>query len=553
VHYSVPDYDAVMIGVAVRVQVGCACGRSVPINALAARAVCPTCTKPVSVELARLVPEMVAADAELGKTRSVALLGTHAQLDSVREDPSCASCGTPVPDEAASFAARGFTMCPGCGARIAVRPPPPELAPLLRGASLIIGEDVDQIETGVASKAPNAAQPIELRCTSCHAPLAVDGTRRTVRCAYCSTDLFLPDDLWLRLHAAAQVRPFFLCWASRAAVAAATTRVFEWRQLRDAVLGPDGNLYCAGKDEHEDVPAVWCMAPDLSVRWTRAVELDGKVQLALDSRGLIAWQPGKHSALVLSIHDGSPICTLGGEEPIGAKVHHLNLDRGNQLCVDPDGTLLALIGTNLVRFAADGTGIETWPPRAGAFGAKHDKVAPLYDASRSLRFPNYVSLDQVRDRPHTLSESARLHVARDGGVFVQRGDTLAHLDRAGAVVYKLVLPNIADDVATNRIGTDAAGNCYAVCTRPGASPHEHVLIRVSPDGKRVDLLATDHAHGGPLASTRTCLAVAPDGTCYLLDDSMRVRIVGPDGVARHVSQAARDEDERIMRERAKRA
>jgi DNA-directed RNA polymerase subunit RPC12/RpoP len=541
-----------MIGVAVRVSVGCACGRLVPINALISRALCPACNKPVEVELARLVPDVIAADADLGKTRSIALIGKHAQLESTREDPACASCGTPVPDEAAAFAARGFTMCPGCGARIAVRPPPRDLAPLLRGASLIVGEDLEQMATGAAGKAPNAAQPIELRCTSCHAPLKIDGTRRTVRCEYCSTDLFLPDDLWLRMHPIERRRSFYLCWTSREAVAASTARAFEWRQLRDVALGPDGNLYCAGKDDHKDVPAVWCMGPDLAVRWTRPVELDGKLGLALHARGLIVWQPGKHSALVLSLHDGSPIGTLGGAEPAGATVHHLDLDRGNQLCADPDGTLLAVIGYHLVRFAADGTGVETWPPRAGMFGSKHEKLAPLYDASRSLRNVSYAEPDQLRDRPHALSDSALLHVAPDGGVFVLRGNALARLDRSGAVIYKLVLPNVYGE-ATNHIGTDAAGNCYAVCTRPGASPREHVLIRVSPDGKRVDTLATDHAHGGPLANSRISLAVAPDGTCFMLDDCMRVRVIAPDGSARHISQAARDEDARLMRERAKQA
>src|SRR6185312_6676786 len=167
-------------------------------------------------------------------------------------DPRCTRCQTAIPDEAAAFTGRGFTMCTGCGAKIGMRTPPESLVPMLRGASIVCGEELDQL-SHAPGPAPNAVPgSIVVRCASCSAPLPVDGTQRTVRCAYCATDVVLPDDVWLRLHPTAEVKPFYLCWSSQGAVVAAVLRDFRWGQFRDAVVGPDGNLYCIGIDRALD-------------------------------------------------------------------------------------------------------------------------------------------------------------------------------------------------------------------------------------------------------------------------------------------------------------
>ena len=529
----------------------------VPINALVTRAPCPACQRPVEIALERwqsLLGHVVTPDAAPGKTGSVGMLGEPIKLDSVREDPRCARCGTAIPDEAAGFAARGFTMCPGCGARIGVRPPPESLVPVLRGASLVCGEDHDQLAQTPAAAAPKAAHPVELRCATCSAPLPVDGTQRTVHCAYCGADMFLPDDVWLRLHPIAEVKPFYLCWSSRTAVVAATLRDFAWSQLRDAVVGPDGKLYTIGVDRALDKPSLWCMGLDLAVQWKHDDLPIGahKTRIAIHANRLLVWQPGKHSALAFAMEDGAAVGSVGGEEPAGATVHHMDLDRASALCGDPDGTLLAQIGYNLVRFAGDGTGIATWPPRAGMFGMKHDKLAPLYSPQRDLRRPSFIELAKIPDRPTSLSEATRLHVAGDGTVYAMDGEAVARFDRNGHAIYRRTLP-IAS-IASRRVCADAAGNAYALCTRPGAHPREYVLLRISPDGARVDTVATDHAHGGPLgADDDVTLATCADGTCVVLTYGGSARVIAPDGTPRYVSQTAREDDERDRKQRAERA
>ena len=529
----------------------------VPINALVTRAPCPACQRPVEVSIERwqrLLANIVPPDAPPGKTGSVALMGDPIKLDSVREDPRCARCQTAIPDEAAGFAARGFTMCPGCGARLGVRPPPESLAPVLRGASLICGEDLDQVAQKPGAAAPKSAHPIELRCATCSGPLHVDGTQRNVHCEYCGSDMFLPDDVWLRLHPISEVRPFYVCWASQGAVATAALREFRWDQMRDAVAGPDGKLYVVGVDHATDRMALWCMGLDLALTWKHddVPVSDSKTRLALDGRRILLWQPGKHSAVAYAMQDGAALGSVGGEEPAGATVHHMDLDRASALCCDPDGTLLAQIGYNLVRFAGDGTGVETWLPRPGMFSVKHEKLAPLYSPQRSLRRPDYSHIEKLPDRPTSLPESTLLAIARDSSVFMMDGNAIARLDRHGHVLFRHTLQ--ISGVASRRMVLDAAGNAYAICTRPGTYPYEYVLLKISPDGARVDTLATDHAHGGPLgAADDVTLAVTPDGTCVVLSYDGIARVIGPDGTPRYISPAAKDEDERDRKKREARS
>jgi hypothetical protein len=355
------------------------------------------------------------------------------------------------------------------------------------------------------------------------------------------------------LHPNAEVKPFYLCWSSQGAVAAAVLRDFRWGQFRDAVVGADGNLYCLGIDRALDRPSLWCMTPELAVRWKHDDMPIGehKTRLLIDTQRprILVWQPGKHSALAFAIDNGAAIGSVGGEEPAGATVHHLDLDRASALCADPDGTLLALIGYNLVRFSGEGTGTETWPPRPGMFGMKHEKLAPLYSAQRDLRRPDFAALAAIHDRPTSLPGLTKLHIGGDGSVYAQDQDAIARFDRSGRVIYKRTLP-IASTVS-RRIVADAAGNAYAIVTRPGTPPREHVLLRISPEGARVDTIATDHAHGGPLgADDDITLAVASDGTCFVFSYGGSARVIGPDGTPRYISSAAREDDERDRTQRA---
>lgn len=126
--------------------------------------------------------------------------------------------------------------------------------------------------------------------------------------------------------------------------------------------------------------------------------------------------------------------------------------------------------------------------------------------------------------------------------YAVRHDWLAKLDRTGKLVYKL---HLAQSVS-GRAGADAAGNAYVVAH----VDRKRSLLRISPDGKRIDTLAVDHIQGGVLYHDNDLLLVGPDGTSYHVRYSMAVRVLAPDGRLVFISERARTEDADEAKRRA---
>jgi LSD1 subclass zinc finger protein len=493
-----------------------------------------------------LIDNVVRADAPLGKTGSVSTLSDDMNLDSGREDPKC-TCGAALPDEIVQFAERGFAMCGACGKRTSVRPPPAELAPLVRGATFVIGENLAQLAGAVAQDAPKSREPVVLNCTNCRAPLQLDGANRRVRCQYCNTDLYLPDEVWLKLHPIAAVQRFYLVWPSAAAVIAAKQATFAWGTLYAAEVGADGNLYCFGVGGGSW--SVWCMAPDFRVRWlnqkVESVAHISDATMALDPTGrVLVWNGKQHSLQVFSATDGASLGRLGGKQPADATTRVLDVVKLDELAVDRDGTLVALIGGHLCRFAPDGNPIELWPAKSGLFGTKHEKLLPLYDPDGGVKDTETVYPESVASHPHVLDGYTRIAVGWDGMYYFVRDEWVAKLDRTGKVMYRV---NVVDNVA-GKIGADAAGNAYVVAR----NDRQRSLLRISPDGKHIDRLQTDHLNGGSLCHDDDTLSVGSDGTTYHLRFDMVLRVIAPDGRAVFVSDKAKELDakERAARDKA---
>jgi sugar lactone lactonase YvrE len=408
------------------------------------------------------------------------------------------------------------------------------------GIAYLVAEEAAQLG-GAPGKAPAAPQPIVLYCANCKAPLSVDGSSRIVRCQYCSTDVYLPDDLWQRLHPVATVARWYLC-TSAEHVAARRVQTWQWGSLEDVVMDPAGNLYCVGAHEDAfDDASVWCLAPDLSLRWF--VDLKdfaySDAHLALDPGGrLLVWREHKHSALVLSAQNGATLGKLGGKQPDGATAHTFDLDHAKWLRFDADGSILALLGERLVRFSGDGGPLPTWPPKKGMFGAKAEKLRPIYGPGHQLIDVDGVYIEHVGSQPTELDDYTHLHVGWDGRLYAERSEWVACFDRSGERVYRTKLP--VDDMKGDYLGTDAAGNLYVPATLAG-DPRPRVIVRVSPDGKRVDTIATDHRQGG-VVGDEDRMVVRSDGIIVLLGYGMRWRVIGPDGGLRAQSDKSRQED-----------
>lgn len=546
-----------MLGVALELRGQCdGCGQPLPINGCVDHIVCSGCQRghALGAETWKmLLEDEVSSVDELemneGRHRSVMSGSGGYHLMVGHQHPRCGRCKTTIPDEAASdaFLDRGWVGCVGCGEKMSLRRAPPAVAAL--GAFALVGEDPKLVASGLASgQAPmvtataTASGPVVLFCPSCNGPLQVDGASRMVSCQYCSTGVYLPDDVWHRLHPVATVSRWYL-WLPEQDKAQRALARFAWSSVEDMAIAPGVIMFCTGNGrlgEHgRDGLAVWCMGADLAVRWARMdIDLDESgTKLALDREGrLIVWNASKHSAVVLSSVDGSTLGTLGGREPEGARVHGFDLARCTDLFADPDGTLLGYMGEKrLVRYTRDGEGIATWPPRGGLFGPKEEKLSPLFDRSHRLSSPEDVPYIEGVGH-HPLWMEIDLELGHDGRLYGKRSQQLVCFDRDGKRVYRVSVA--VDSICSHGLGADASGHAYVLGYMRGDS-NPHVLIRASPDGA-CSVIATDRRHGGVLGS-ETDLYVAPDGTMVMLS-SDQVRIVGPDGRLVLLNAAAKEHE-----------
>jgi hypothetical protein len=561
-----------MIGLCVELMAECTgCRQPVAINSLVTQVFCSRCSRPVEVSVERwksLLEDVIlkAPKLELKEGRTSTMMGGAGTLNLMygRMNPRCEGCKTELVLAQAMEQARstnGYAGCASCQKWIAIRVPPGDLlAQVAPGVTCLIGEDPAQLQGQPTSmQTPNAGSPVFFPCPQCGGGLKVDGSNRMVPCQFCGGSAYLPDDLWQRLHPAVTASRWYLMYDEQAAKAVEATRPFPWKSLFDAVIDEQGLLYCCGEAEgtsgrwgNDDDFVVWQMGNDMIPRWVRKdLKYDSEARLAWSPDGtLLLWSEKKHSLLKLSRADGTTVAKLGGGEPAGATVHHLDLKDAEHVCADVDGSLLVIIFDRVLRFTPDGQATTTWPPGTGIFSRK-EKLRPLYtsgaagdddDSSSRDRVKGEYSSENVLDgRPLSVPDHrTRLRVGWDGHLYMGFEDGeyggFARLDRDGKVVMKHRLGNRVD-IVRDQFGVDQSGQIFTRLYHDGRKQ----LVRISADGKSRQTLLDDREKGGLLADERVML-VAPNGMIWLLDSYQEARAFGPDGSPLWMSPKAIEED-----------
>ncbi len=203
------------MAVAVELRTTCPkCGNPVPVNALVADLHCPTCEHAFAFS-ADVWHQAFSAftPVALGETDGGPLtLDNGAMLIRAASPPRCRECDTDLPVTNALLAGNSSQISCACGAGVSVRRVPHDLVPGIESYfTHLIGEDAAQLGV-VSGAAPDAAEPVIFPCPHCGGSLPVDGTERIVKCSYCSTNAYLPDDLWRRVHPVKTVARWYV-WA----------------------------------------------------------------------------------------------------------------------------------------------------------------------------------------------------------------------------------------------------------------------------------------------------------------------------------------------------
>jgi hypothetical protein len=552
--------------VAIELKTACGrCGENIPVNAVVTTLWCQRCQSPVTLDPAtwKEVLEGPALDgpvAEPGKVNASVVKGSRPLMRSfVRRDAACARCGAKVPDEdVLAHAGRGWCVCGGCGESQSVRALPASFAGL-GGITHLIGEDATQLAArGPAQGGVAGMAPVSAPCGTCGAALPVDASSpRSVGCRFCGNASVLSDAIWQRLHPVATQRAWFIRKDPAAGASVTTEAWFGWKDIDDVVMGHDGNLYFLGtlETEHYDpdrTSTVWSCDPYFKRRWVRhgvpRKSDDGHLAMTADGH-ILAWEERRHGLLKLSAENGATVATLGGKEPPGSQAHHLDLQHCTALVAHLHGTILGFLHDRVLRWAPDGTPVETWV-HGGGLLERRQKWSPLYrvDADgdrRAIEPEGAPSVNDVKDRPTEMRTSyVEVTAGWDGSLYVYRSEHLLKLGPDGARHWCVELPKGSDH---GRPGIDAWGNVYVLRSLRSST---HGIYRVSPDGSDVRLLVDGGATGTPMGEERY-FVVHPQGALFVLAYGGVARVFAADGSARFASPKARADDEYRAKKRAR--
>jgi LSD1 subclass zinc finger protein len=211
------------------------CGMPLPLDRPAREVLCSQCQKTVAIPSP--VWEWLVGAFEgdhrplpgkmLTLTETVAGFRLHAQIANIV--PRCEHCAAayPVseldPDQGRDFA------CTGCGDPASAWPAPDWLRHMVPTARQIISTDPGGATTPegrpLDSSVEESVKPVAMPCPQCSGSLRITAEHeRVITCQYCSTDVFLPDEIWRRLHPVKTVQWWYARYEGKTAEEKAADR-----------------------------------------------------------------------------------------------------------------------------------------------------------------------------------------------------------------------------------------------------------------------------------------------------------------------------------------
>ncbi len=216
-----------MLGTAIDLHVDCPnCAQPVWVNALSPRVPCSSCHEVVELGWERWeqlledswdeIPDYV--EGRGARTQTMAGAGPNSDLVYARRDPYCFLCKSKF-DTARLVAERVEKFaCGDCDASWTARAPSVEISRRFPKIAYLFCEAPSQIEDAFGGFADHEAgvregsRPVVFACPACGGGLRVDGSQRMLPCEFCEASVYLPDDLWQRLHPVSKKQRWFIWW-----------------------------------------------------------------------------------------------------------------------------------------------------------------------------------------------------------------------------------------------------------------------------------------------------------------------------------------------------
>ncbi len=555
-----------MINACVEIKTSCnKCGQPLPVNALVEKVICAACQTETDFPY-KFWNENLLGDAfeKIGDFKDgegqpstiFNSMGTFSLMYG-RQNPRCGKCKTPLDlNKLEEYAKAGKSVCIKCQNEVSVRILPKEAQDTLIKIKYVIGEDKDLFSnrSGIQAALPNVSRPVIYTCPSCAGALEIDGTERMIKCKYCNSEIYLPDDLWLRLHPVKTMQRWYICFDEKKI----NDGLIEWYNLPDVTIDKTGNLFMATVDDSSggnDEFKVWSFGTDMKTRWVRtglSYNEDSTGITMTNDGNLYLWDKFKHSLLKLSSKEGSTLNTLKGNSPTKENPYSFNMMGCGSLVSDSDGTIMALINNEIVRYNSQGIRVSLWGDiREEAKG--HGIITGMFNVLSGGSIFHVVPekdaewapcVNELHSHPARCdSDLTKINLGWDGYIyFSDRSNpgNVAKYARSGKLLWKIELPISAESKAC----TDSKGNVFVLGSKQDDESNTN-LIRISPDGKQVEVVIKDLLEGGDLEDEDK-LAVAYDGTIYIFNYYNRLKVFTSDFKKIYTSKQSGEDDEEAL-------
>jgi len=520
------------------------------LNALTEKFICPTCnnTNVFSFERWQGLLEDPLNDVhefKLGEGQPSTIMSGDYNFNLMfgRQDPRCSKCKQNIDlNKLEEYSVQGHVKCLKCSNKIFIRKPDEALKAVLPRITYLAGEDEDLIslkKTG--DNLPNSGKPIMFTCPSCAGNLEIDGSDRMLTCKYCNSQIYLPDDLWFRLHPSDTVQRWYILYDTQSI----EDKLPNWYYLSDITIDKEGNLYAASANDSDRDFIVWSMGPDLKTRW---IKYDLKFNhesagiTVTNDGNLYLWDSRKHSLLKLSSSNGDVLQKIEGKPATSNEPYTFNLKGCDSLVSCPDGSILALINNTFARFSPEGKRIELWQGKKfGFIPSGFGKKVPQDDDEYA---PN---LKDIHSYPKRVdSDYTRMNIGWDGNIYMidrsSDGGKVAIYNNEGARICAYEIPLDDKDC---KACIDNHGLIYIVGKIKESNTH---LVRLDPGTGKWETLLTGIIEGGVL-NDEDQLLVSPAGTIYIMKFYNKIKVFTPELKMIHISDQCKEDDEERLNEK----
>lgn len=534
------------------------------INAFTEDILCSSCNKTNSFDAETWASLLESAIKEAPKFKigegqpSTIFRGEYSyNLTYGRQQPRCGKCKQDIDvTKLEEYSTQNNINCTKCQNPVFIRKPSELVTKCFSGVKYLIGEDDDLLFVNTSDgKLPASSKPVLFTCPACAGNLQIDGTDRMIECNFCDSQIFLPDDLWFRLHPAKSVERWYMLVGNAVvsgsigggagASGTAPAELPKWYYLSDVTSDRNGNIYIASAEDSDEDFILWSITKDRKLRWIRnglkfSHENTG-IALANDG-SLYLWDKRKHSLLKISSKDGSTISKINGKQKTKDEPYAFNMKGCCSLVSCSDNSILAFINNEIARFDTKGNRIRLWKGKKfGLFGSGLGNVIP----DDGDEWAPYIK--DIGSYPKRInSDFTKVLMGYDNLLYMldrsSSDGEIAKFDMDGAKLWSKYIPLQYKDC---KPCTDSKGRVYVLGRTEDSFTN---MIRYDPSIDNFQTLLTDVREGGVLYEEDT-LVVLPDGTAFIMKYYNRLKVFSPEMKLIFRSEQSKADDEEVMQKK----